>query len=235
MRTATSCPADSGIFRVELDSGRSRLIVSLADVVKIPSATDDFSGAKHWLNHLLVNTDGTRIEFLHRCAKGTAAPLPPACLRPAPDGSDLRVIDPSGQTSHFIWRDPRHILAWTWHPSHGQGFYLFEDKTNGRVEMVGRGVMTVNGHCSYLPGAKWILNDTYPEGRDRLQSPYLYDVSTGRRVWLGHFHSPKEYSGEWRCDTHPRFSPDGKNVVIDSPHTGQGRQLYLIDVSGVTG
>jgi len=60
-------------------------------------------------------------------------------------------------------------------------------------------------------------------------------VATQRRVPLGGFHLPKEYSGEWRCDTHPRFSRDGRSVVIDSPHTGQGRQLHLIDISGVVG
>jgi len=94
--------------------------------------------------------------------------------------------------------------------------------------VVAPNVMTENGHCTYLPGNRWILNDTYPD-KQRLQHPYLYHVETGRRRPLGHFHSPAEYTGEWRCRTHPRFSPDGKKVVIDSPHNG-GRQLYLIDI-----
>ena len=33
----------------------------------------------------------------------------------------------------------------------------------------------------------------------------------------------------------PRFSPDGKKVIIDSPHGGDGRQLHLIDIEGVAG
>jgi len=52
---------------------------------------------------------------------------------------------------------------------------------------------------------------------------------------LGHFHSPPEYTRVWRCDTTPRFSPDGKKVVFDSPHGGNGRQMYLVDVSAITG
>jgi hypothetical protein len=152
----------------------------------------------------------------------------------AKDGSDIRILDPSGKTSHFIWRDPQHILAWSWHASHGSAFYLFEDRTGGRIEIVGRGVMTKNGHCTYLPGGAWILNDTYPD-KDRNQNPYLYHVPTGAVHPLGHFRLPPEYRGEWRCDTHPRFSPDGGWVVIDSPHTGEGRQLHLIDVRGIVG
>jgi Tol biopolymer transport system component len=91
--------------------------------------------------------------------------------------------------------------------------------------------MVVNGHNTYLPGNRWILNDTYPD-KERLQHPYLFDTRTGRRRALGHFLSPREYSGEWRCDTHPRFSPNGRMVTIDSPHSG-GRQIYLIDISAI--
>lgn len=92
--------------------------------------------------------------------------------------------------------------------------------------------MTGDGHCTYLPGKQWILCDTYPD-RQRNQNVYLYHVASKRQVFLGHFFLPREYKGEWRCDSHPRFSPDGRSVVIDSPHTGQGRQMHLIDVSRI--
>ena len=51
---------------------------------------------------------------------------------------------------------------------------------------------------------------------------------------LAHFFSPPPYTGEFRCDNHPSASRDGKQVVVDSPHEG-GRQLYLIDISGIVG
>ena len=225
-------PEESGIFRVDLDTGRQRLIVRLADVARIPYPRGDLSEAKHYFNHLLVSPDGTRFELLHRWRIGGGG-FSTRMLTAAADGSDVRIVDHSGRTSHFIWRDPRHILAWSWHPSHGSAFYLFEDKTDGKVEIAGRGLMPHNGHCTYLPGNQWILNDTYPMGPKRQQHVYLFHVPTRRVVPLGHFHLPREYSGEWRCDTHPRFSPDGTKVVIDSPHGGKGRQLYLIDISGV--
>jgi len=37
----------------------------------------------------------------------------------------------------------------------------------------------------------------------------------------------------FRVDLHPRFSPDGKFVSIDSSHEGFGRQIYLIDISRI--
>lgn len=227
-------PKDSGIWRVDLDSGKAEMIVSIAKIAAIPFPGRDLSTAKHYFNHLLVNPDGTRFEFLHRWRpnRGKGGFIT-RMLTAAMDGSDVRIVDPSGHTSHFIWRDPGHILAWSRPAGRGGGFYLFEDKTGGKVVQVGQGVMTVNGHCTYLPGKEWILNDTYPRGKRREQSPYLYHAPTGKKVPLGHFHLPPKYRGEWRCDTHPRFSPDGRSVVIDSPHGGQGRQLYLIDISGI--
>jgi Tol biopolymer transport system component len=148
----------------------------------------------------------------------------------SPEGKDPFVLDQAAGTSHFIWRDSTNILAWR-QPKDRPGFYLFEDKTS-KKEIVGQNVMTVNGHVTYLPGNKWLLNDTYPDN-DRKQHPFLYHIESGKRVPLGHFTSPSEYKGEWRCDNHPRFSPDGKSVIIDSPHGRDGRQMYLIDVSAI--
>jgi len=226
-------PAQTGIFRIDMATGRAKLILSLAKIAAIGPKDKSMAGAKHYFNHLLFGPDGSRFIFLHRWRPdGGKGGFHTRMLTATPDGKDVRLVDPSGCTSHFIWRDPGHILAWT--RPHGKpwAFYLFADRT-GQFEQVGQGVMTVNGHCTYLPGGQWILNDTYPRGPRREQNPYLYHVASGRRVYLGHFHLPPAYKGEWRCDTHPRFSRDGTKVVIDSPHGGSGRQLYLIDVSGI--
>jgi hypothetical protein len=224
-------PKDSGIFRLNLKTGSQDMIISIADVVRIPNPHAKFTDAKHYFNHLLFNTDGSRFIFLHRWrAKGQRG-FGTRMLTAKPDGTDIHVVDDYGRTSHFIWRDAHHILAWARHPSHGNAFYLYEDGTD-KVEVVGKDVMTGNGHCSYLPGSAWILNDTYPD-KERKQHVYLYNTATGKKVPLGRFYSPPQYKGEWRCDTHPRFSPDGRSIVVDSPHAGNGRQMYLIDISAI--
>jgi hypothetical protein len=227
-------PKNSGIWKVDLESGKVELILSVAQVVGFGTPTDEMKGARHWFNHLLFNADGSRFVFLHRWRpiSETRGGFRTRMVTARADGSDLFVLDPSGHTSHFIWRDARHILAWTKPFGKQAGIYLFNDLT-AEFEQVGKGVMTENGHCTYLPGNQWILNDTYPD-KNRLQHVYLYHVESSKRVPLGSFLSRKEYTGEWRCDTHPRFSPDGKLVVIDSPHQG-GRQMHLIDVNRIVG
>lgn len=226
-------PKDSGIFRLDLNTGKHDLIISLADIAKFGQIPGNPKNAKHYFNHLLFNTDGSRFIFLHRWRAPELRSFGTRMLTANPDGTDIRVVDPYGRTSHFIWRDPKHILTWSWHPSHKNAFYIYEDGSD-RVEVIGKSTMTVNGHCTYLPGNQWILNDTYPD-KKRNQNVYLYHVATGKKVPLGHFYLPPKYKGEWRCDTHPRFSPDGRSVVIDSPHGGNGRQMYLIDISKIVG
>src|SRR5690606_12986285 len=89
-------------------------------------------------------------------------------------------------------------------------------------------------HPSFFRDSRWVVCDTYPDA-NRLQHIYLYDSRTATRHDIGSFRSPPEYKGYWRCDTTPRVSPDGRKIIIDSPHGGNGRQMYLIDVSGVVG
>jgi len=231
---AVLAPEDAGIWKMDLRTGERKLIVTFAQVAAIPNPHFKWEGSKHWFNHLLFSPDGSRFIFLHRWKGGEQGEKHATRMFTArADGKDLRVMDDFGGGSHFIWRDTRHILAWANRPPLGGKFYLFEDGGD-KVDVVAPDLMTRDGHCTYLPGKgnRWILADTYPD-QDRNQNPYLYDTKTGTRHALGHFHSPMEYKDEFRCDTHPRHSPDGRKVVIDSPHGGNGRQLYLIDISEI--
>ena len=238
-------PDGSGVRSVNLTTGESDLIFSIAEAAAVEPRQPSMDGAKHYFNHLLYNTDGSRFIVLHRWRPdGGKGRFQTRMFTVNADGSEPYVLDPSGHTSHFIWRDAEHVCAWTKPAGKSWGFYLFRDRTD-EVTPVGAGVMTANGHNTYLPHPpdaawepdEWILNDTYPTPRDgaRVQTVYLYNTLDGRRVELGRFRSPPAYRGEWRCDTHPRFSRDGRTVCIDSPHGGDGRQLYELDVAGIVG
>ena len=227
----TLAPDDAGIYSVDLKTGEATLVISIEQVAAIPYPHGDISAAKHYFNHLLFNTDGSRFIFLHRWRFGDAG-FHTRMMTASVDGSDIYGVDQYGYTSHFIWRDPEHILAWARHPSHEDAFYIYRDGTQ-EVEVIGKGVMKLNGHCTYLADTNWILNDTYPVPRSegRVQELYLYNVGSGQRRELGEFGAAAEYTGEWRCDLHPRSSPDGSLITIDSAHGGNGRQIHLMDIS----
>ncbi len=103
-------PENSGIWRMDMRTGNRELIVSLADAANVPftgKADAAFDGtSKHWFNHLLCNTDGSRLFFLHRWQTPGKGGFKTRAFTVKPDGCERYVLDPYGDTSHFVWRDP---------------------------------------------------------------------------------------------------------------------------------
>jgi len=226
-----AAPPDAGIWRMDLITGESRLIVSLAEIAAIPYPGRDISAAKHYFNVLICSPSGRRFLFLHRW-RVRNGPFQTRLVTADMDGSHVRVVDHSGHTSHLIWQNERTILAWSRVQDGEAGFYLFPDG-EGQPRPLGHAAMPLNGHCTYLPGADWVLNDTYPQGPRRLQELYLFHVPTATRRDLGAFPAPAAYRDAVRCDLHPRSNRQGTQVVVDSAHGGQGRQMYLLDIAEV--
>ncbi|HBO42574.1 MAG TPA: hypothetical protein DD670_01290 [Planctomycetaceae bacterium] len=239
---------DVGAWVMDMETGETRLVVSIAQLVAIPYSNAT-SKDKHYLNHFEWNADGTRFLMFNRWVGGVPGQptrvFTAADTRPqGKDGqaihgtrdtgqanrdSDVRLLSKWG-ASHWVWRDAEHVLFW------GLGGYkLYKDDGSGQPKETLW--IAPNGHESYIPGTEnqWLVTDTYPRGPRREQTLYLFHLPTSRVVVLGRFASPKEYSGEWRCDLHPRATRDGKHIVIDSPHGGDGRQQYLFDIGRLVG
>jgi hypothetical protein len=116
---------------------------------------------------------------------------------------------------------------------YGGAFFLFHDTENidNTPEITGKGVLTEDGHCTYSPDKNWILLDTYPDVHN-LRHILLYDIKNQECIDIGSFFSPPFLTKELRCDLHPRWSRDGKQICIDSAHEGS-RQMYILDVSSI--
>ena len=234
-------PDEIGLYKMDLKTGRSELLISIDEMAGQEHQGESLSGYWHWFNHILISPDDQRFIFLHRWRKekenGTNKATSGFITRMITadlDGGNHYILDPSGYTSHFIWKNPNEVCMWTKPLGKDSGFYSFTDRTDSIVP-VGAGIMTANGHNTYVNGTsgEWILNDTYPQGEDRLQELYLYHVPTKKKVSLGKFHEPLKYKSEVRCDLHPRNSRDGNFVFFDSTHGGDGRQLYMVDISQI--
>jgi len=214
-------PADAGIYHVDLTTGRNGLIIPLAWAAG-HKPDDRFAGAEHWFNHLQFNLTGTRFLFLHRWRSPTRNSWWTRLYTANTDGSGIRLLSDTGMVSHFDWRDNYTILVWTRTKEHGYHFYLIDDRTSEHT-VLGDGVLTADGHCSYSPDRKWILNDLM-----------LYRPADNRRVDIGRFHMPPAWAHKpWRCDWHPRWSRDGKQVCFDGAFEST-RQVYVIDVGDIT-
>ena len=222
-------PDNDGIYFLDLVTGESRTIITLNQIVAV-GADDTMSKGKHWFNHLLFNPDGSRFIFLHRWHRESAKGWYTRGFTAEPDGDNIFCFNDHGMVSHFLWRDPDHLLAWSHEPDSGNKFHVYEDESNN-IEVVGADVLTQDGHCNYSPCRKWILTDTYPN-RERMQTLMLYNIDTHEVITLGRFYQAPTDDIQLRCDLHPRWSRDGKIICIDSKCSGK-RQLYLLDVSKI--
>ena len=221
-------PEKYGISWMSMTTGKHELVVPIAKLAA-NKPDDRFRNAHHWVNHLQFNPSGTRFLFLHRW-RLLEKPWYTRLYTCKPDGTDLRLISDTGMVSHFDWRDDDTILAWSRTKDHGDRFYLFDiNRGDSEPKVVGDGILTRDGHCSYSPDRRWILNDTYPDAK-RLQTLMLFNPKTNRRIDLNQFHLPPKLTGPFRCDLHPRWNRDGTKVCIDSGHE-ETRQVYVLDVS----
>lgn len=222
-------PEDDGIFLVDIDSGKSQLVISLDQITKI-NPRKEFAKSTHYFNHIEFNPGGSRFVFYHRWRSHATSVEKTRMYTCAPDGSELYCLSDHDMVSHYTWKDDNHLLAWAAHPLAGQHYYLYEDKTN-RVTVVGDGVLTEDGHPSYDPDGRWIVTDTYPDLK-RHRTLLLFDTSTGKRYDIGKYFVPLLFEGTVRCDLHPRWSRDGQKVCFDSVHEGK-RRMYNMDVSSI--
>jgi hypothetical protein len=221
-----------GIYRVDLETGKSELVISLAQMLEI-KPQDSMASSLNWFNHLLFSPDGERFIFLHRWKRDKGASRDTRMLTARQDGTDIHVVADTQMVSHFIWKNTKQILAWSREPVIGDRFFLYTDQSGEKI-VIGDGVLKVDGHCTYSPDGQWICSDTYP-GKDNLHHLYLYRPGDDAHFELGRFFQPQEVRGKSnRCDLHPSWSRDGKYLCIDSMMSGK-RQLYQVDVTEIVG
>jgi hypothetical protein len=252
-------PANDGIHCMDLATGQTRLILSYRDLREF-HPRESMEKAIHWVSHIEINPSSSRVLFLHRWTERVEDET---CflhrlITVNPDGTDLRLLecsdhplpqllenfDPSAvgtfdyekseyQISHPLWRDDNHIIVWG--PHNGSiHYHLYKDAAGGEVEVIGKDILTENGHMTFSPTDKnWLLSDTYPDPATDERVLFLFDMRKGRRYDLGSFYTDPKLSKENRCDLHPRWRRDGQHVCIDSLHESQ-RQMYIVDVSAIT-
>jgi hypothetical protein len=221
-------PAQDGVWRIDLASGRSELVVPLAELAgRDPKPS--MQGSWHYVNHIQPSRGGPRIAFYHiwhRDAKSWEVRL----YTCRPDGSDLACLLDTGFISHYDWRDDDTILVWANRPDAPARFLLLPHAAGAPLTVFGEPALREDGHCTFSPDRRWVLNDTYPDAHHK-RTLMLVRAGDAHRIDIARLLSPKSrWWGEIRCDLHPRWSRDGRRICIDSVHDGS-RQMYIVDVA----
>lgn len=222
-------PDKTCIWKMDLETG---------DVVELLKYTDFASfqprpemleeGSVHKVNHLMLSPNGKRFMVLYRWFVGQRKYT--RLITCNVDGTDMYVLSDDDMVSHCYWKNDEEIIAFERKREYGPGFYLMTDKTQKWTHIWPQ--LSNDGHPSYCPtDNSLVVFDTYPS-RSRIQEVKLgrdNDTEGGSVKTIAKVFSPFKYDNDTRCDLHPRWSRDGKQVCFDSVFEGH-RGLYVVNV-----
>lgn len=213
-------PTDDGLFIVNLETGDAKLLVSIAQVKDLVPKIDN---GIEYFNHTLFSRDGSKIFWLARAIpkRNTTAFVVNR------DGTNLqRCFPDTWGGSHFDWLNGDDLMITAKYDGQVYGHILF---TTGKQDYkrLGNGILDYDGHGTFSPDGNWMVTDTYPNNKLHEQKLYLLDMKTQAVLPLGRFVEPSEFEKGWRCDLHPRWSPNGEMIGFNSTFTGS-RQVYIL-------
>jgi hypothetical protein len=223
-RAASAFPEDDGIFIVNLETGASKLIVSLAQLKSLVPAITTPEGIEY-IGHVLFSKGGTKVFFLARAIPtwNTTA------FTVNTDGANLKhCFPPDWGGSHFDWLNDDQLMITALYNAKQYGHILF---TVGKADYrrLGPGKLDYDGHGTFSPDGNWLVTDTYPAKDTQEQSIYLLNMKTDSVLTLGRFPEPVAFNTGWRADIHCRWSPKGDMIGFNSAHSGS-RQVYVMKV-----
>lgn len=225
-RLSVQFPKDDGLFLVDLDTGKAKLIVSIHDVKnRVPEVPED---GIEYFNHVLFSREGGKIFWLARATpkRNTTA------FTVHRDGTDMLRCFPDGWGgSHFDWLTENELMITADYKAKADAHILFTVGRDG-FRRLGNGLLDYDGHGTFSPDGKWMVTDTYPSKRLYEQKLYLMNMETEAVLPMGRYVHPPVFRKNGKdaaCDLHPRWSPNGDMIGFNSVTTGS-RQAYIINL-----
>ena len=207
------CPDATCIWKIDISTGEISPLLKYTDFASFETK-DTMVGAEHKVNHLMISPNGKRFMVLHRWFQnGVKYTRLVTCNM---DGTDMYNLSDDDFVSHCCWKNDDEILSYLNKNDGGKGYYLMKDKTQEYERCWKQ--LAMDGHPTYSYDGKYVVTDTYPNRR-RIQS--LYVMNGKRVVRIAQVFSPFKYGLDTRCDLHPRWSRDGRQICFDASFGGK--------------
>jgi hypothetical protein len=235
---------NDGIFLVDLESGKSKLIAPYGRLIAEHPFPWTLKESFFYLAHITFNCDSSRLMVLLEQirAKNDLSGGQTCLFTMRIDGSDLICSLPSpywhdtaagspDRISHEIWgRRPREILIDAdWFGKGNQYVVFDESRRTLKAEKISDG-LGPHGHLVFSPDGKLMAADTYPD-KNSVERLGIVEMSTGAVTEAGRFsHRGASPLADLRCDLHPRWSRDSETLTVDSIHGGP-RKIYMLELS----
>ncbi len=215
---------EDGVWLVDLESNKEKLLFSIRDIANLDRA-DGMDGAEHYFNHLCFAPDSKTFMFFHLWDRGgkRRSRLVVSNIATA----KVKVFGNDFNVSHYTWKNSNELVLTGTDSSKGFEYRLLNVE-NAVSRTLGSGKLISDGHPSLFRGDRMMLTDSYPD-RYGERSLILFDMESGGKKILSAFYEPLDFTGELRCDLHPRLDSSEKKICIDFIH-GKRRAIGIFEI-----
>lgn len=218
-------PNSTCIWKIDLKENKIIPFLKYNDFYNFEQRSE-MVGAVHKVNHIMISPNNDKFMVIHRWIKGNKkySRLVTCNIK----SKKLFNLSDDNMVSHCYWKNNNEIIGFLNKKNDGNGYYLMIDNDTKYSKI--KDDITNDGHPSYSFSGKYILTDSYPN-KNRIQT--LRILSDNEIFNIAKVFAPFKYDNDTRCDLHPRWSRDDKNVCFDGCFNGR-RRLYIINVSYIT-
>lgn len=207
-------------------NGNSMSIIKLNELNELFPLANDYSVNKQKFNHIMISPNGDKFVFLHRAHDKKRIDRFFYVSNFKSGKGEVKLISDSGMISHYCWKDDSTLIAYMRHEGK-DGYYLIS--ICDAIIIAEIDIPTLSdcgdGHPTYIGGGLFIT-DTYPD-KSRMKKLLCVDLNNKSFKIIAEFFEPLKYSGQTRCDLHPKWDAKNKLVYVDSVHEGK-RDLYKV-------
>lgn len=223
-------PSETGLFLMDIKTGERELIVPVKTLME-KFGKEESEKYYHYVTHTEFSKDGRYISFLYRRMEEGGDINKRVTMMVVYDrnNGELILLPTQVSGSHYVWNNKNQIIASC--IIDGKSCHVLYDMENvNDYKMIRPDVLNQDGHQSFVNDDVFIT-DTYPD-KWRQSQLYKVDMKNNDVQKILSVNSPKKFQCKTvynyiDCDLHPRVSPSGKYVSIDTCMTGKRGMLIM--------
>ncbi len=226
-----NAPQNDGVFLVDMETGKSRQIVSYDKLAPIAGFSPN---QKILVNHITFNTASNCFLMLVRNFMTPEVPDWSTSLVISDLEGNCRAILKNTYFSHYLWLSEKDLLAHCTVEGNKKSMYVIDVNAGTWIEYdmpYFHGSHNPDIHCNMAPGGKYIIGDGYPIDGYRYLMAYSIETGKSRELLRVKTVTPNDIT-DIRTDPHARFVWGGKYITFDTTHNGR-REIAQIDLSGL--
>jgi hypothetical protein len=230
---------DDGFYRVDLETGRNELWVSLEQIRAVVPNGDELAGTVLYAFHVKINAQGTRVMLVAR-AKPRRGKYHPMLLTCRPDGGELRVVLTSrewraGTANHPVWHPDGERILMNMTLGGTRRFALIHAASGETVPLTDK-VEGIGGHPSLSADCRSLITD-YNEFDADPWTGTLRHVDLESGSWTDLVTVPRPAHGpatgrdaSLRVDLHPVYDRECRRICFTAAPEGR-RRVFVAEVA----